>query len=340
MKRSSRLGFTLIELLVVIAIIGVLIALLLPAVQQAREAARRTQCVNNMKQLGLGINNYESAYRVFPTAILTRDPFSNVSTWMCMILPYSDQQPIYDMLNFGSAGSLCTTSPAYYVIANRSATIKTMGNFMCPSDADNAIQYDYSANISPPTAPKGNSSASNYGICGYPRWSYSTVPIGGMVGNILDGAYQYWLDPDTAGTWTQYLHRQVGQGKVQDGTSKTYYALELKSNTPYQGLKTIPTWFLNAEPAYIVYADCAYGDSFSPWFCAPLTFPVYGLNVKITDINQTLVWPTQGNAGSYHAGGANALRFDGSVDFLQNSVDFNVLAAMISIAKGETVNPP
>src|ERR1700758_1171263 len=101
MRRHSSRGFTLIELLVVIAIIAVLIALLLPAVQQAREAARRTQCKNNLKQMGLGLHNYESTFKVFPSSGESPLPsntgltvFFPASTFS-LILPYIDQAPIY-----------------------------------------------------------------------------------------------------------------------------------------------------------------------------------------------------------------------------------------------------
>src|ERR1700709_2477916 len=95
LTRNRRTGFTLIELLVVIAIIAVLIALLLPAVQQAREAARRSQCKNNLKQLGLAMHNYHDTYKVFPTA-----SGGNGFSPHARILPYVDQAPLYGTLNF------------------------------------------------------------------------------------------------------------------------------------------------------------------------------------------------------------------------------------------------
>jgi prepilin-type N-terminal cleavage/methylation domain-containing protein len=107
-----RRGFTLIELLVVIAIIAVLIALLLPAVQQAREAARRTQCKNNMKQLGLAMHNYHDTFRVFPPGWIAVDPATNAQSahegisgfgWGTMLLPQIDQSPLYNQLNLNLA---------------------------------------------------------------------------------------------------------------------------------------------------------------------------------------------------------------------------------------------
>src|ERR1700745_210756 len=103
-KPQRRSGFTLIELLVVIAIIAVLIALLLPAVQQAREAARRTQCKNNLKQMGLSLMNYESTFSVFPPARIDLSgppgPAIYQTTWNALCLPYFDQAPLYNLYNF------------------------------------------------------------------------------------------------------------------------------------------------------------------------------------------------------------------------------------------------
>src|SRR4051812_23312979 len=116
MMRPARLAFTLIELLVVIAIIGMLIALLLPAVQMSREAARRSQCANNLKQLGLALHNYESAFRVFPPAyvgdpnrdgvaygVAYGDQYRNGPSgfaWGSLLLPLLDQDALHTQLNF------------------------------------------------------------------------------------------------------------------------------------------------------------------------------------------------------------------------------------------------
>ncbi|HTN02345.1 MAG TPA: DUF1559 domain-containing protein, partial [Planctomycetaceae bacterium] len=132
-EKSRRQGFTLIELLVVIAIIAILIALLLPAVQQAREAARRTQCKNNLKQMGLAVHNYESTYTRFPSsgeytdrAVIGRR-FFPVSTFT-QILPYIDQAPLYNQFNFAYHYSNSALS------TNATAAKTTIVAFLCPSN--------------------------------------------------------------------------------------------------------------------------------------------------------------------------------------------------------------
>ena len=131
LSRYRRRAFTLIELLVVIAIIAVLIALLLPAVQQAREAARRSQCINNLKQLGLGLHTYHDSLNVFPPGWLgVQGGVSNTQgpsgfAWASHILPYIDQTPLYNRLNFNLS---CTDA------SNAIARQTVLTSFRCPSD--------------------------------------------------------------------------------------------------------------------------------------------------------------------------------------------------------------
>jgi len=126
-NRRDWRGFTLVELLVVIAIIGVLIALLLPAVQAAREAARRAQCTNNLKQLGLGLQNYHDTYRVFPFGN------QNSYSWTVRLLPFIEQKPLWDQINQGNAGL-----PAFSYAPWDATNFKFQGTkipaYNCPSD--------------------------------------------------------------------------------------------------------------------------------------------------------------------------------------------------------------
>ncbi|HEU5115367.1 MAG TPA: DUF1559 domain-containing protein [Isosphaeraceae bacterium] len=140
--KSPRAAFTLIELLVVIAIIGVLIALLLPAVQAAREAARRAQCVNNLKQIGLAVHNYHDRFGALPGAELVW----NVTSFSALahFLPSLDQTPMYNALNFSLANDHA---------ANQTVRLTTINSFICPSDVNNSAlsslggQTNYMANM-------------------------------------------------------------------------------------------------------------------------------------------------------------------------------------------------
>ncbi len=183
----GRRGFTLIELLVVIAIIAVLIALLLPAVQSAREAARRSQCVNNMKQIGLGLHNYHSTHNVFPPGRMTPDIIKNgvpnivgptsysltnapysPGTWTgiysvhCHILPFMEQVNAFNALNFAgpNLGQLQDAS-GNVVSPNYTTYTMTAGAFLCPSDPNTSNgpggENNYRANFGGSTPYAGGS---------------------------------------------------------------------------------------------------------------------------------------------------------------------------------------
>ncbi|MCA8998995.1 MAG: DUF1559 domain-containing protein [Planctomycetaceae bacterium] len=135
--RRRRTGFTLIELLVVIAIIAILIALLLPAVQQAREAARRTQCKNNMRQISLALHNYQSTFTVFPPGVIgtsgSRNANHLLTTWLTLILPQLEQSAVYNQYDFN----------VRFDHANNADAVKQMLTvFVCPSQSDDQIVDD------------------------------------------------------------------------------------------------------------------------------------------------------------------------------------------------------
>ena len=152
-------AFTLIELLVVIAIIAVLIALLLPAVQQAREAARRTQCRNNMHQIGLALHNYHDTHGCFPPATIGRlvsgPPYGQGASWQLMLLPFLDEAALYNAHNMSvDSGS----------VQNRTVNLQVLNQFLCPSDNQTrSAWYPGSA----PSGYTGSPALTNYiGVAG------------------------------------------------------------------------------------------------------------------------------------------------------------------------------
>src|SRR5687767_6696316 len=129
-KHGWRSGFTLVELLVVIAIIGVLVALLLPAVQAAREAARRMQCGNNLKQIALGVHNYADTHKAFPVGSYA----CCWGTWLVGVLPFIEQKPLADQYQFFGAMGNANVATRYGGALNLPVTTKRVPAYTCPSD--------------------------------------------------------------------------------------------------------------------------------------------------------------------------------------------------------------
>jgi prepilin-type N-terminal cleavage/methylation domain-containing protein len=314
---SARLrGFTLIELLVVIAIIAVLVALLLPAVQQAREAARRSQCKNNLKQLGLAIHNYHDTHRVFPPGYISRnvntnDPASSDTgpgfSWGTMILPFADQAPLYNQLDLNLNATTAT---------NINIAQATLAVFTCPSDPgpDRFTVNDGSDDYELPKA--------NYvGIYGY--GSVSMRP----------GA------PDPAGLF--YRNSRVRMADIIDGTSNVLMVGECASNHDFvNGMPDISansTWYaaipgamrpagmmnptmMEAHPSLILghVGQAAMGGMMQMHHTPNTTNHIV-------------------NFSSRHTGGVQFLLSDGSVHFLSENVDYNTFRFLGQRADGNVV---
>jgi len=337
-RRKSSLGFTLIELLVVIAIIGVLIALLLPAVQQAREAARRAQCANNLKQIGLALHNYHDAYRIFPTFLPAQDPTAPTTSflldqmwahpggWMGQILPYIDQGLVYDQLNMNM---MSATGLGAYQIYHRNATALnvTQGAYMCPSDATQkgAIMLNpaFTGGIG------GNITASNYfGVMGSP---YNTT-------RVRRGFFKYY---QANATWEgKDPPPQSSIKTATDGTSRTLFAIERVAYVA-QGTEGATTgnetyvsyWFTDLPPVIwaIGYRVANAAGPLLPqtqntWSTAPVVSPQWGINPGKKGGPIPLY--AMHYASSFHPGGTHGLNADGSTQYLSESISQTILNAL------------
>ena len=323
MKNRLRVGFTLIELLVVIAIIAVLIALLLPAVQQAREAARRSQCKNNLKQIGLALHNYHDSLNCFPPGMLwlggtvdTSD--SNAASlgpnWLVMLLPYLDQAPMYNQLNFQVALTNGTAN------AQGTSNVTLVGQklpvFLCPSDAFN----NQACNVYGISFARGNYGASGWANGGYHTTPWSQIP---PLNNNIAARGMF-------GNWSN-----SGIRDVTDGTSNSVASWELRAGPAASDTRGV--WALGKIGGGFI-GNCIQPNGGDCWGINDMNGAgddIYGCTANL-QIGMGCYSSGDGQAGpkSLHVGGCHALMGDGSVRFISQNTNQTVQANLIGIQDG------
>jgi prepilin-type N-terminal cleavage/methylation domain-containing protein/prepilin-type processing-associated H-X9-DG protein len=294
-------AFTLVELLVVIAIIGILVGLLLPAVQAAREASRRSRCSNNLKQIGLALQNYHSSRRRFPPSapLLDKDKDPSIS-WRVMILSEIEEGPLYGQIKPLPTGGA----------TDWTAKTQIMDVYLCPSaprppDSSDAIKI------------------SNYaGVAGAGRYKRKVLEKT-LCGDIyLDGMF---VPDDKRLGWSPN-----SMSKITDGTSKTlavgertYVFWDWMSGATWSGAP--PTKICTEAAKNVVY---------------PINADVTQIGYYVADSNAPTGGPFKLLLndlffGSYHPGGAQFCFADGSVHMLSDSIDINIFQDMATIAGSE-----
>jgi prepilin-type N-terminal cleavage/methylation domain-containing protein/prepilin-type processing-associated H-X9-DG protein len=333
MKQTPRRGaFTLIELLVVIAIIGVLIGLLLPAVQKVREAAARTQCVNNLKQIGLALHGYHDANNRFPPGYVDRNtnPASTPDNdlgpgwgWASFLLPYLEQGNVYNQINF---------SQGVGIGSNTAVSQLSLKIYQCPSDP---LQQAFPVYDSSFTNPIATVAHGNYvGCIGWEECFNGAggdpQPGGGDDG--LSGAY------GQAGRGLFYRNSRIRIADVTDGLSNTIVVGERSSNhapSTWTGAVAggrCPAWMATQPPSPYssppgpAYDNADFGEALvlahgNATHLPSADFPIFDPDVFY----------------SMHPQGANFLFGDGSVHFLTSGIDPYTYQHLCTIAGGEVL---
>jgi prepilin-type N-terminal cleavage/methylation domain-containing protein/prepilin-type processing-associated H-X9-DG protein len=365
-QSAARRAFTLIELLVVIAIIAVLIALLLPAVQSAREAARRIQCVNNLKQIGLGLQNYASVNDCFPPAnLLTWKPDSKTFyidagfSVGARMLSFLEQQPLYNSANF-SVGALNDVTGSRM---NSTVTLTRLAMFLCPSSTPPTFLGTENAPYTTNQAPGNNYFASMGSSLDWDA-SQTNGPPNGVFALCQGGARPTTLAGITDGTsnTAAFGEWRTGTGSMNkvtipgDTIFVGAYPPGVTRNTPMMSMPALAA----VLPQWLNQCTAAAGSSSAR---LPRT-PVLGENWSIGNNNYSIGnflqapnakhpncvpttsgWPAgdvdvpgMWSLSSHHPGGAHMLLCDGAVKFLKDSTSQTVIWALGSRAQCEIIS--
>ena len=326
-----RSAFTLIELLVVIAIIAVLIALLLPAVQSAREAARRSQCVNNLKQMGLALQNYQDVQGAFPinrSLFSTLPPYTPTPTTpypfsgFAMLLPFFEQTPLYNAINFNL--------PYLYPDGNTTAQATVIATLLCPSDT-----------LLPPTTWAGVNYCFNEG---------SDI-LYNYMSNDWQGVNNSMAPPN--GPFFPNASYKLAQ--ITDGTSNTALVSEKLIGDFSNGVST-PNRDIYDSTASPATADAAYAacqqvnvtdltiqgtsNCGAPWIYGYIAVSAYKHAAppkKLSCFFHSVARLTL-TVNSLHPGGVNLGLADGSVRFVKETIDQHVWQGLGSINGGEVIS--
>jgi prepilin-type N-terminal cleavage/methylation domain-containing protein/prepilin-type processing-associated H-X9-DG protein len=303
-------GFTLVELLVVIAIIGVLVGLLLPAVQSAREAARRSTCSNNLKQVGLAISNFESAKKAIPAGYSFYTSTSGNSWgWAVFIMPYLEQQALYDQLKPTTRPITDLYNNGSYTLADKALLQTPISGYRCPSDTTPALN--------------------NLVVFDSGRYDVATSNYVGCVGDIVSPI----LDNDSGGAFIgRYDNRSSTPGtgpvgvslrKVSDGLSKTLAVGER-----------------SASNLAAVWAGAGHVGYFNSSSIARTLGRAYHLiNYDWMKAGGSLSDQGKGFS-SAHGGGAQFLYLDNSVKFISETIDRTNFTNMCNRADGKNYDLP